>query len=28
VWTGYAFEAVDGFAQGMPFVLFQFLILI
>jgi len=26
VWTGYAFEAVDGFAQGMPFVLFQFLI--
>lgn len=26
VWTGYAFEAVDGSAQGLPFVIFQCLI--
>jgi len=25
-WTGYAFEAVDGAAQGIPFVLFQFVV--
>lgn len=25
-WTGYAFEAVDGAAQGVPFVLFQFIV--
>lgn len=25
-WTGYAFEAIDGASQGLPFVLFQFLI--
>lgn len=26
IWTGFAFEAIDGASQGMPFVVFQFLI--